>query len=279
MPHMRAFAGTSSRLSYHGRGRTRTSDTSPTSSATSSRGCGENNNDNCIVIAMPEAVRQRLLRTYSSESPPSEDELRALYGRAAGLAEDPEPFQLAPVPRAGFEIPGWLKYEDGPFEHQGKAVNAWCEARLSRRAGNGDRLRQDDHLDGLRAPIVRRAQAAADRCRRTLCAPDRTVVRGDCSVRNNASQSHNGRKRAEACQRIAEDQAAAAHRPVGCRGCRGQSRYAVYAGIPARRRNVPLRAPADCGRGTQPRAAVIYPRATGILRASPRPLGNADTPV
>ena len=24
-------------------------------------------------------------------------------------------------------IPGWLRYEDGPFEHQGKAVNAWCE--------------------------------------------------------------------------------------------------------------------------------------------------------
>ena len=89
----------------------------------------ENKDDNCIIIAMPEAVRQRLLRTYSSESPPSEDELRALYGRAAGLAAEPEPFQLAPVPRASFEIPGWLRYDDGPFEHQGQAVNAWCEAR------------------------------------------------------------------------------------------------------------------------------------------------------
>ncbi|WP_133512917.1 DEAD/DEAH box helicase [Candidatus Thiosymbion oneisti] len=30
--------------------------------------------------------------------------------------------------RAAFAIPGYLKYEDGPFEHQGKAVSAWCQA-------------------------------------------------------------------------------------------------------------------------------------------------------
>ena len=29
----------------------------------------ENKDDNCLVIGMPEAVRQRLLRTYSSETP------------------------------------------------------------------------------------------------------------------------------------------------------------------------------------------------------------------
>lgn len=87
----------------------------------------ENKDDNCIVIAMPDAVRQRLLRTYSSEAPPTEDELRALYGRASGFAEEPEPYEPTSVAEAGFLIPGWLKYEDGPFEHQGKAVNAWCE--------------------------------------------------------------------------------------------------------------------------------------------------------
>jgi superfamily II DNA or RNA helicase len=27
-----------------------------------------------------------------------------------------------------FEIPPGLRFEDGPFEHQGKAVNAWCDA-------------------------------------------------------------------------------------------------------------------------------------------------------
>ena len=87
----------------------------------------ENRDDNCIVIAMPDAVRQRLLRTYSLETPPIEDELRTLYSRAKGVAEEPEPYEPASVPEAGFVIPGLLKYEDGPFEHQGKAVNAWCE--------------------------------------------------------------------------------------------------------------------------------------------------------
>ena len=89
----------------------------------------ENEDDNCIVIAMPQAVRQRLLRTYGSVTPPTEDELRALYGRAAGVGEKPESFKLFPIPGTSFVIPSWLRYEDGPFEHQGKAVDAWCEAR------------------------------------------------------------------------------------------------------------------------------------------------------
>jgi len=88
----------------------------------------ENKDDNCIVIPMPEAVRQHLLRTYSSDAPPTEGELRALYGRMTGFSEEPEPYVPAPVPTTGFTIPEWLRYEDGPFEHQGKAVAAWCEA-------------------------------------------------------------------------------------------------------------------------------------------------------
>ena len=88
----------------------------------------DNEDDSCLVIGLSEAVHQRLLRTYGSEYPPTEDELRALYGRAAGVSEEPEPFDLAPMPRAGFVIPDWLQYEDGPFEHQGKAVAAWYTA-------------------------------------------------------------------------------------------------------------------------------------------------------
>jgi superfamily II DNA or RNA helicase len=88
----------------------------------------ENKDDSCLVITMPEAVRQRLLRTYSSEAPPTEDELRALYGRATGLSEEPEPYEPVQIPTTGFTIPDWLRYEDGPFEHQGKAVAAWCDA-------------------------------------------------------------------------------------------------------------------------------------------------------
>ena len=87
----------------------------------------ENKDDSCLVIPMPKAVRQRLLRTYNSEAPPTEDELRALYSRATGVSEKLERYEPAPMSSKGFAIPDWLRYEDGPFEHQGKAVTAWCE--------------------------------------------------------------------------------------------------------------------------------------------------------
>ncbi len=88
----------------------------------------ENKDENCTVIAMPEAVRHRLLRTYTSDSPPTEVELRALYGCATGFVEAREPLKPAAVPPVHFAVPDWLRFEDGPFEHQGKAVAAWCEA-------------------------------------------------------------------------------------------------------------------------------------------------------
>lgn len=88
----------------------------------------ENKDDNCRVIGLPEAIRQRLLRTCNSETPPTEADLRALYRRATGIAEEPEPYEPASLPAARFSIPEWLRYEDGSFEHQGKAVTAWCEA-------------------------------------------------------------------------------------------------------------------------------------------------------
>lgn len=84
----------------------------------------ENKNDSCTVITMPDAIRQHLLRIYGSESPPTEDDFRALYRRAVCTAEEPTVYK----PKTEFVIPSWLRYEDGPFEHQGKAVNAWCEA-------------------------------------------------------------------------------------------------------------------------------------------------------
>ena len=88
----------------------------------------ERKDDNCIVIPMSEAVKERLLRTYSSAIAPSEEELRALYTRAKGLTAHMEPPAPVSVLSAGFKIPDWLRYEDGPFEHQGRAVDAWCEA-------------------------------------------------------------------------------------------------------------------------------------------------------
>ena len=88
----------------------------------------ENKDDTCIVINLPDAVKQRLLRTYDSEIPPSEDDLLALYKRATGLPVVPVRDSGIQLAKPAFAIPANLRYEDGPFEHQGKAVKAWCES-------------------------------------------------------------------------------------------------------------------------------------------------------
>ena len=89
----------------------------------------DNKDESCAVIALPQAVKDRLLKTYSSEIPPTEAELEALYRKATGADEEAaqgsEPNNLSPQ---RFSIPAGLKYEEGPFSHQGRAVNAWCNA-------------------------------------------------------------------------------------------------------------------------------------------------------
>lgn len=89
------------------------------------KGLWENNHDNCIIIDIPEAIRQRLLQSYNSESPPTESELRKLYDRAEEFSEEFAPSHQASGHLDHFVIPDWLEYEKGPFEHQGKAVRAW----------------------------------------------------------------------------------------------------------------------------------------------------------
>lgn len=78
----------------------------------------DNKEDSCIVVPLPQAVKDKLLRTYSSDTAPTEAELRALYGRAAKFEEG----------QPAFAMPPGLQFKDGPFAHQGKAVTAWCEA-------------------------------------------------------------------------------------------------------------------------------------------------------
>jgi len=88
----------------------------------------ENKDDSCIVLPLPKAIKEQLLKSYTSESPPTERDLQKLYQRASGLAEDWEPYELPSLPTTAFAIPDELYFEDGPFAHQGKAVNSWCEA-------------------------------------------------------------------------------------------------------------------------------------------------------
>lgn len=88
-----------------------------------------NNQPDCIIVPMPEAVREGLLETYRSDALPTEADLNELYKKAqasSGLGE----VAVAPAYPAPdqFEIPEGLRFEDGPFAHQGKAVRAWCDA-------------------------------------------------------------------------------------------------------------------------------------------------------
>ena len=89
----------------------------------------ENENHSCLVVALPQAIRDSLLQTYRSDTPPTETDLRTLYGRATGtINEPPATYDSFELRRASFAMPSELQFEDGPFEHQGKAVSAWCEA-------------------------------------------------------------------------------------------------------------------------------------------------------
>lgn len=88
----------------------------------------------CRVIPLPVAARERILRTYNSTNPPTEDDFRVLYKRALTLvnptvaAETRPPYGLRLTGTPNFRIPHGLRYNDGPYAHQGKAVEAWCRA-------------------------------------------------------------------------------------------------------------------------------------------------------
>ena len=82
-----------------------------------------NEDENCVVIELPQAVRDQLLRSYSYDLPPTEEDLRTLYRR---VKDSSEPYVLPRVARPRFEIPSHLQFTEGPFAHQGKAVTAWC---------------------------------------------------------------------------------------------------------------------------------------------------------
>lgn len=86
--------------------------------------------ENCIVISMPDAVKQCLLRDFSSEIPPDEIPLSELFRSAAKFREiqDSEKPVLTHMSQPKFRIPTHLNYTNGPYKHQGEAVNSWCDA-------------------------------------------------------------------------------------------------------------------------------------------------------
>ena len=137
----------------------------------------ENRDDSCVVIGLPDAVRHHLLRTYSSDGPPTEDELRALYDCATGFAEEPDPYEPLPDTGVGIRDTGLASLRGRSVPTPGQGCCCVVRGRMSRRARNGDGIGQNDHFDDWRTPSLRKAQTAPNRCRRTLCAVDRTMVR------------------------------------------------------------------------------------------------------
>lgn len=84
----------------------------------------DNKEDSCQVLALPDAIRSRLLKSYAGDKPPSELDYAVLNDSDKENADEVK----GQVEPRRFGIPEWLKYEEGPYSHQGKAVRAWCDA-------------------------------------------------------------------------------------------------------------------------------------------------------
>ena len=82
----------------------------------------------CIVVRIPEAVTEQLLHTYRPDAPPTEEGLRALYRQASTVRSDRTATDDLPsLHRPHFTLPAGLDFRHGGFEHQGRAVDAWCQ--------------------------------------------------------------------------------------------------------------------------------------------------------
>lgn len=78
--------------------------------------CGRSSD--CQVFDFPEAVSRKLLREYSGDQPPTEDELFAI------MENEPEDKIIVASGNA-FGIPPHLNYRTGDYAHQGRAADAF----------------------------------------------------------------------------------------------------------------------------------------------------------
>jgi hypothetical protein len=126
----------------------------------------------CLTPDLPTAVREKLLSESRDDRPPSEDEFRSLWRRAFIIPEN----EITPAgdltERADFQIPADLNYTSGDYEHEGRAVSAWCSAAFR----GGHRLWEDHHGDDRRPQASWTGQPASDRRRGAVRAADRAMV-------------------------------------------------------------------------------------------------------
>lgn len=83
----------------------------------------------CVVVKLPAALKERILKDYGSGAMPNEADARRLWRRAKGLRPEPvdDTTGTGERAKAEFRIPTWLEYETGAFAHQGRAVKAWLK--------------------------------------------------------------------------------------------------------------------------------------------------------
>lgn len=103
-------------------------------SYTTEKFCGQfrelwaNQDVDCTVVSMPQAIKENLLKTYNSVLPPTEEDFHTLHKQTIdSMEESVETYDFNSSTRPSFAVPSYLRYEDGDFEHQGRAIKAWCE--------------------------------------------------------------------------------------------------------------------------------------------------------
>lgn len=77
----------------------------------------------CRVIPLPEAVARKVIEKYWTGEMPDEDSIRTMWDKTDSVAEYVKDYSEPSVTE--LQIPSHLKYEEGAFAHQGKAVAAW----------------------------------------------------------------------------------------------------------------------------------------------------------
>lgn len=87
--------------------------------------------EQCLVVDLSEALSNQILKDYYQETPPVENDFLKLYGRAMKLVGSKKNVISHEYKEPKFIIPTSLKYDSGPFEHQGEAVHAWCTSNYN----------------------------------------------------------------------------------------------------------------------------------------------------
>lgn len=90
----------------------------------------QNKEEGCQVMPAPQAIKDKIIQSYPPDQPPTESEYQSLYFQATKPENsNADNFETnSDFFKFNFEIPAWINYESGAFEHQGKAVEAWSSS-------------------------------------------------------------------------------------------------------------------------------------------------------